>query len=568
MPDALFPTVEAVGSLSAHRAARLAARLIRADASASGIPADAIRTGPPHSGGGGEDGYMAVGSPRRSAHGLVAEGTTAYLFLAGRRAADGPFDDILFPRGGEAAPWVRRCVEDGGTLAALMFGLDGADGSAVSAKLEEALAAGPCGRGGARVEVWTRGMIGGVARRFPSIALGLHGAGHAGTNGHLEWSGHADMGHAFRRGHAENEVMGRIRACLRGGAGAGGAAPAHAVISGAPGSGKTRIVLEATRTDDLAARVVYAAGPDEGHAAIDELSQRWRDWEGAILVVDECSPSHRARMWNRLAHGQSGIDLVTMNSEAEDTSGPAEHIAVGDMGGEQIAEIIAGRAPGIGGAEAERWAESCTPSPRAAHMVGENLARDPGDVLAPPSTVRVWERWLAGKDEAGGGEYRDRRTVMMWLSLFTEFGFDAPHGGDAAQIARMAQRSHAGMTQAAFREAARALRARGVLRGGPVLRIAPRILQDYMWIQWWEYYGPEYGAAGPLAGEEGEEDGGGGPLPPLRARYLGMLSRMQSNRGSMRAAERLFGRGGMLEGARGPAAAPSNLAGAPQGASR
>ena len=73
----------ALMKLNLYEAADLAARLIRADASASGIPADVVdillNVSAPD---GGVDG-TATGSPRRSRHGLVKEGDTAYRFRTG-----------------------------------------------------------------------------------------------------------------------------------------------------------------------------------------------------------------------------------------------------------------------------------------------------------------------------------------------------------------------------------------------------------------------------------------------------------------------------------------------------
>lgn len=392
-------------------------------------------------------------------------------------------------------------------------------------------------------------MTPGADDRIPEVALRLRGGSAAAAFAHREWSRNAYMSPAFRRGRAEDAAVEGIRACLRGGASAGGGAdPAHAIVSGAPGSGKTRTVLEATRADDLAARVVYTDMQEAGLGISQALVRGQGGGEGAVLVVDNCDPSHRDDLWANLRHNTAGIDLVTIHSVDMGLSGKTARIPVGGMGDGQIAEIISGYPPGAGGAEAGRWVESCRRSPRAAHIVGGNLAESPGDVLAPHDVMDVWaSRWAADRDEAGSEKCRNRLEVLSWIALFTEIGVDYPHGSDVRRIVRLAGRDNPRLIMPVFREAVFDLRDRGVLRGKPVLRIEPGILQDHMWLQWWEYGGHCYGATGPLGAEDAEDDDG--LLPPLRARYLDTISRMRSKRGSMRAVERLFGKGGVLEGA-------------------
>ena len=435
---------------------------------------------------------------------------------------------------------------EGGALVVPLFGWDGAartDSLAMPDKFRRALEAKSSAYAGAKAGVRGRSMIAAAVERLPPPAVDLGGAARSGVMSHREWSGLADMSPTFRRGRAEDRAIGQIRACLRGG-GCGGGPPILAAVSGEPGSGKTRIVLEATRTDGLAARVVYAENPAAAYGVLAALA-RQEGRAGAVLVVDECGPVHQARIWNRLAGSRAGIGLVTIYNEAGIEDGETRQIAVEGAGDEQIAEIISGYAKRRSGdPEIGRWVEYCRPSPRAAHIVGRNLAYNPRDVLAPTNKVRVWERWVAGQEEIGSEEYNDRLTVLMWLSMFTRFGFDPPHDGDAAQIALMVRERHPGMSEARFREVVRTLRATRVLQGHSVLYITPRILHDYMWLKWWERYGPGDAPREQGGGGGGVGVGGGGdedPLPPLYSRYCDMISSMGGKRGTVRAVEKLFG---------------------------
>ena len=559
-----------IASLSPYDAAAFAARLIRADAAASGLPPGILdipmNIAAP---GGGVDG-TAAGSPRESGNGLVKKGLTAYQFRTGRFAPGRSIPDMLFTGGGEIKPRIKSCLDAGGTLVVLLFGWDGTavtDGQSMPSRFRRALAAKSEAYADAKVDVLGLNKIAATAGQFPALALGLRDRGWNGAMSHRVWSSLADMQPTFQCGPSEESVTRQIQACLLGGR---STAPIHVVVSGEPGSGKTRIVLEATRTEGLASRVVYTENPASATAAIDSLGLE-KGCPGTVLVVDECGPMDEARIWNRLKGGGAGIDLVTIYNEAGIETDDTRQIAVEDMGDDQIASIISGYAKeGGGGGRIDKWVEYCSPSPRAAHIVGKNLADNPRDMLKPPSNVRVWERWVAGHDEAGGEEYRDRLTVLRWLALFTRFGFDPPHDGDAEQIARMVQGRHPGMELGRFKEIVRSLRSTKVLQGHSILYITPRILHDYMWLKWWEYYGPGDAPQEPTGGGGGGGRGEGGVgkagherLAPLYSRYCNMLASMQGKKGAVKVAERLFGRDGPFgERAGPPSAIGSRLFGA------
>lgn len=42
----------------------------------------------------------------------------------------------------------------------------------------------------------------------------------------------------------------------------------------------------------------------------------------------------------------------------------------------------------------DRWVTICEGSPRVAQAVGENLAANPDDILKPPATVLIWDRFF------------------------------------------------------------------------------------------------------------------------------------------------------------------------------
>ena len=561
-----------IDSLGPSGAVDLAARLVRADAAASGIsPASIDVPSNIYAPDGGIDG-TAINSPRQSLHGLVKKGTTAYQFRSGPFAPARSIPDILLARGsdGDVRPRIRSCLEDGGTLVVMLFGWDGPQGDGarrdMAGRFLDVLSSRPGTWDGAKVDVWGRNRIVSALEEFPSLALDLSGMTDARLLSHLQWSHLGDMTPTFMRGAAEDVVVGEIRSALR-----AGTNHAHVRVTGEPGSGKTRLVLEALRAAGLSPRTVYAPDPAAATAAVGALRARAptstvRDRgadksnaatpspTGPILVVDDCDLANQASIWNEVMALEDGAHLVTIyNEKGVERSGITDVEVVGTEN-EQIAKIIREHTDELPDrdhpdkdAGIDEWAKYCHLSPRAAHIVGHNLVHNPDDLFRPPGNVLVWERWISS---GGGSSYEDRYTALLWLSLFTKFGMDAPHERDMEEIAQLVAVRHPEMTWQRFKRATRSLRDIKVLQGHSIVYITPRLLHDYMWIKWWEEYGPD-DVPRPLW--PGGPGGKGGPgetppppvgLTPLRKRFSDMLERMQARKESSRIVERLFSKGG------------------------
>ena len=575
-----------VGALNPHDAVDLAARLVRADAAASGMsPASIDIPSNISAPDGGVDG-LAMDSPRQSLHGLVKKSTTAYQFRSGAFAPARSIPDILLARrgDGDVKPRIRSCLEAGGTLVVMLFGWDGPQGDGarqdMAGRFLEVLSSRPGSWEGARVDVWELNRIVAALGAFPSLALDMGGVNYARFVSHLQWSRLGDMTPTFMRGAAENDVMGQIRSALR-----AGTNHAHVRVTGEPGSGKTRLALEALRIDGLSSRVVYAPDPDAATAAVSALRARMPTTPdlvrsadentvatpspmGPVLVVDECDLADQVTIWNQLMALENGAHLVTICNEKGTRRFGITEVEVGGSDDEQIADIIRehmGEIPDKEIPDKEipdkempdkdagicEWVKYCRLSPRAAHIVGQNLAHNPDNLFQPPGNVLVWERWISSGGAADGSAYEDRRTVLLWLSLFTKFGMGAPHERDMEEIARLVAVHRPEMTWQRFRRAALTLRDMKVLQGHSIVYITPRLLHDYMWIKWWEEYGPDDVPHSLRPGGGGGTGDAATPpvgLVPLGKRFSDMLERMRNRKEASRIVERMFSEAGLFPG--------------------
>lgn len=154
---------------------------------------------------------------------------------------------------------------------------------------------------------------------------------------------------------------------------------------------------------------------------------------------------------------------------------------------EQVAEIIAGY---IGPRhENSNWAEWCDGSPRVAHAVGDNLQRNTDDILKPPATVPIWDRFVLGHQRIGEREAEEHLLTLRHIALFRRFGFEAPVDQEARFISDMIQTANPAITWQRFQSIVQHHRKRRVLQGQTTLFIVPKALHVYLWLDFWEHYG-------------------------------------------------------------------------------
>lgn len=525
---------ETLAALSWEGATGLVRRMILEEAGSAGVRLDQLRddgeSRSPHCG----VSFAVRGAPRESAGGFIGRGDTLYAVRTGAFSPPRDVRRTLFGRrGGLKAP-VRECLAGGGTLALILTGRGGsaAMGPELDGRFAEALRGELTPSACGRVRVWTAGMIASLLARHPNLALLANSTSADGLMPHAAWSRLADMSSAFMAGGGEDEFVRRLRERLL----AGGSTLVR--VTGAPGSGKTRLVLEATRDERLRGRVVYAEKPRWVLPLLGRArGRRAAGRQGPIVVVDGCTRVEEARIWNQAKNG-GPVSLVTIHNEAGDGAADAARLPVPPLAGEQLREIIASY-EGAGGCAGE-WVEYCGASPRAAHVVGANLEYSPGYMLRPLSTVDVWHRYIAGQSSQPE-ELADRKAVLEWLSLFRAFEHDdgGARGGELDCIGGLAE-GRWGMPRGTFTRTVRELRCMGVLEGGRMLHIAPGLLHVFMWVEWWRACTAR-NAPGP------EQLEGAGGTDGLLRRYLDMFRYVRRFPEASRIVEGLARPGGHLD---------------------
>lgn len=427
---------------------------------------------------GGQDDVLVAG---RSFYQLKAGGsaspwqkswTHAELFGTGRQAR---LEDL-----GVA---VRRCLACGGRYVLVCFGIDPTPQQLQQARCHLADAFSACGFPRIAVEVWAQTHLVGLISQYPSLSLRLLGPDRLEFQSVAEWRADAGMSARLELGGRQQEFLEQVRQGLR------GHAVRHLRVIGEPGLGKTRLVLEAVSAEDIAGAVVYVP-----HAEDFQMSQLHRELLRpdseltAVIVLDECRPKDMASIWSALKNRSDRVRLVSIDHGPEDSADELMRVLqCPPLENEQVAAIV--RQYVDSKFDADRWARICDGSPRVAHAVGQNLRSNPEDVLKPPATVQLWDRFVAGYERTESPAAAQRLIVLRHAALFEKFGFDAPVEAEARFVCELAQTVDPQLTWPQFQSIVYDLKRRRILQGKTTLFIVPRALHVHLWIQFWQHHG-------------------------------------------------------------------------------
>lgn len=471
--------------LDPNKSVDLIRKLIWADAYVSGIPITQVNvpTRITISDGGIDAEVQGVQNDGKC--GIIKKGITSYQIKSGKfDSIDSGIKDILCKKKSvDLKDRIKSCFDAQGTLVVVFTGWDNPDRSddQIKNKFKEKLIDISDRYKTAKIEIWRPNQIIGFLENLPSLRLDVLGITDGSFYFHEEWSKLSDMKPKIYSDDEHLKFIKNFRKQLR-----VNDKPVHIRIIGEPGIGKTRLVLEATKTDDLLPCTIYVEDPTklEERDFINEVS-RTDNESNLILVVDECNFDEQTLIWNRLKSKSPKIKLVTIFNEPDDSSGTTTRMDMPELSDEKIGEII--KEYGIDESEISKWVEWTRPYPRAARMIGNNLRENPEDILRPPDTVSVWDRCIASRLSFNSEDFKNRKMVLLWLSLFKKFGFEPPFDFEWEMIASLIK-THEGIPTGTLTRTVKKLKKMKILQGSSTLYITPKILHVYLWTQWWEQY--------------------------------------------------------------------------------
>ena len=471
--------------LDPNKSVDLIRKLIWADAYVSSIPITQVNVPTEITISDGGIDAEVQGVQNDGKYGIIKKGITSYQIKSGKfDSIDSSIKDILFKKKSvDLKDRIKSCFDAQGTLVVVFTGWDNPDrfDDQIKNKFKKKLDAISDRYKTAKIEIWRPNQIIGFLENLPSLRLDVLGIADGSFYFHEEWSKLSDMKPKMHSDDEQLKFIKNFRKQLR-----VNDKPVHIRIIGEPGIGKTRLVLEATNIADLRSCTIYVEDPTnlKERDFINEVS-RTDNKSDLILVVDECNFHDQTLIWNRLKSKSPKIKLVTIFNEPDDSSGTTTRMDMPELSDEKIGEII--KEYGIDESEISKWVEWTRPYPRLAHMIGSNLRENPEDILRSSDTVSVWDRCIASSLSLKSGDFKNRRMVLLWLSLFKKFGFEPPFDSEWKMIASLIK-THEGIPTGTLTRTVKKLKEMKILQGSSTLYITPKILHVYLWTQWWEQY--------------------------------------------------------------------------------
>jgi hypothetical protein len=284
------------------------------------------------------------------------------------------------------SPRVRACLDAGGAFVTVLFGNDNIDmeEAATENAIRNFLTAIDPKYASANVKVWRQSRICGLLRRFPAVSLQIKNLRDFQLLSHKQWAERPDMLPEFVPAPEQKTLIENLRTALRDDS----EGMIHVRLIGEPGVGKTRLILEPLRADDLQPLTLYA---DRGSKIDGSVMNAIRAANGAriILVVDECSPELRSELSRNFGGLGATLKIVSIYQDTEegDRTSTYRLYDVPLLPAEEIEAIL--KSYGLDPAPAKGWAEMCDGSPRVAHVVGRNLHEHPDDPLRGDGIARI-----------------------------------------------------------------------------------------------------------------------------------------------------------------------------------
>jgi hypothetical protein len=488
MPQGFFDcTPEELKGLDASRAVELLHKILLAESRSLGI--NIAHLNAPfniNAADGGVDGQIDGYDQNLESSSIIFPGRTAYQVKSGDfDFTDSVYRSMLYDgrrRGvrGTLKPRIREIAEHNDTFALFLTSKSDPNKSEKEIEILNIIKEDVPGTT-MTIKLVEIDSILGVLKPHLPVRLWLKGYSEFPGEDFETWESRQIMSQPFQSDLDRNQVIDNIQQLVR----SSDLRDRNIRITGFPGNGKTRSVLEALRADDLKDSVIYFSGPSK---ALDRsLLNNLGLVQGisAIVVIDECDQQSFYQANDILGNAAESLKLITIYNEPGN-SVDARNIDISDnhlLSEDAIKQIMIHH--GLAEDLAERWSVWCDRSPRVAHMLAENLVNANQDLLQNPSYSSAMELFISNHGDIESAEYMKRKQVLMWLSLFKRFGWHEDYESERQFIIRKIIKDYE-MTLPDIKRVIRDLKDRKVLQGEKTIYISPRVLHIRSWIWWWD----------------------------------------------------------------------------------
>ena len=326
---------------------------------------------------------------------------------------------------------IQDCLADKGTYILVCTGINlGTRTEQTRSHIEKYLKE-QCKYENPKVKVWSQDDLINFLDEFPLLVLGLRGLLEAKFKPHWSWSKADSLQVPFIAGQEQKKLVAKIQNELRRKDRA-----VYIPVWGDPGVGKTRLVLEATKPDDLAPLVVYYRSVSEFESSLLMNAINFNDNLSAIIVIDGCEPHLQIRIWDELKHRGDRIKLIAISNSYDKIPEDVPDCKVLPLENEQIREII--QHYEVPKFQADRHKDLCSGSPLMANHVGKVLAHSSGDASEILSQDTIYKSFYVDleREDLNNPEVQQRELVLQHIALFKQFGYEKSVVADVKAIAK------------------------------------------------------------------------------------------------------------------------------------
>jgi len=493
---------------------------------------------------GGIDAYIENDTENES--GLIKKGQTGFQIKSGKTFEPWQLAELrneLFgerkePNKNNLKKMIKHCLDGGGRYVIVCFGIELLKEQRVLAEsnLRDILH-NDCDYEDPQIDIFDQTGLIGFFKPYPSLCLLIKGTEKIQFQTHKSWGQDEDMRNEYMPDQNEDQLVSALQGELR-----GADDSIHIRILGEPGIGKTKLIYEATRREDLSPLVIYVSRPSNflENPLLNEILRVDNDFY-VILVVDDLDVSTSSNLWNKLRNRGPRIKLISIYPEEEEyRAGTTRYYSLKHLELEKIVEIIENYR--VSKDLAKKWASYCDGNPRVAHIIGMNLREDPEnpeDVLKEVDYTNLWKRFITGGDDPNDQKVVQRELTLRYLSIFKRFGFGRDLINEARYIAKLIEETDPQITWMRFQEIISTLRKRKILQGDITLYITPKLFHVWLWTEFWDRYG---------LGIE-LEDFSKKLKPKLREWFFEMFAYAKKSEVAMKKVREILGEAGPFQGA-------------------
>lgn len=250
-----------------------------------------------------------------------------------------------------------------------------------------------------------------LLRAFPALIAKYFGAG-SNLDSFEEWSGYRTLANPFTADEALQERVDSLRSTIEN-------EGSILRVTGAPGEGKTRLVLEALRSSALEDCVLYAQQFEGVCADLISYLKRTPDVR-CTIVIDEVDDDEAELLTNRFSSRlSSDVRVVLIGLDTQGSIRPGT-FRVPKPSQEVLFSAIKAIVPTLPDEEARAIASDCERSPKLAVLIANRIYEDPSLVnarnfLADGDIRSMLDRYLPLEAEAW--------QALSAVALFTRLGW-------------------------------------------------------------------------------------------------------------------------------------------------